>query len=81
MLGDFNRRLSAVNDVVWADLDDQEPIDLRMASECIGPSCDPRYNSFIDYIVLAGADAATFREWTVTGERLLDHCAISVDIR
>ncbi|MCR6645877.1 MAG: endonuclease/exonuclease/phosphatase family protein [Terricaulis sp.] len=82
VMGDFNRRLSSAEDSLWADLNDGDPRPLRLASGRQGPNCDPRYTTFIDYIVTAERDAPwAFREWLFEGENLSDHCAVSVDIQ
>lgn len=83
VLGDFNRRLAAPGDRVWSEWDDSDPAnaDLSLAAGASGPQCDPRYNQFIDHIVLdrrATSSAAGFHEWTYSGARLSDHCAVSV---
>jgi len=85
VLGDVNRRLSAPGDRIWAEWDDGEPVnaDLTLASGAARPQCDPRYDQFIDHIVLdrrASVGASGFREWTFGGARLSDHCAISVEL-
>lgn len=82
VLGDFNRRLAMPGDPIWADLDDGDPADLALASSGAPASCDPRYPAFIDHIVTrAGVvQAGSFREWPFDGERLSDHCPISVSV-
>lgn len=82
VLGDFNRRLSLAEDSLWADLNDGDPQPLRLASGLQGPQCDPRFRTFIDYIVTADLGSPwAFREWLFDGENLSDHCAVSVDIQ
>lgn len=83
VLGDFNRRLANAGDRIWADWDDGAPagLDLVLAAGDAAPRCDPRYNAFIDHIVLdrrAAATASGFREWTFETARLSDHCAVSI---
>lgn len=84
ILGDFNRRLALADDPVWAVLDGPVgPTDLSLAAGKTPPSCDPRYTSFIDHIVVDPRIAAgkmAFSELRYTGERLSDHCAVSIDI-
>lgn len=87
VLGDWNRRLALPDDAVWSEIDDGEPAnaDLRLAGAEIRPACDPRYDSFIDHIVLdkrAGADMVQFREIQyATGEKhYSDHCPVVVTI-
>jgi len=85
VLGDFNRRLAAPSDRVWSELDDGEPInaDLAYASGARTAGCDPRYPQFIDHMVLdrtAAAGVGEFQEHVYVGERLSDHCAISVEV-
>ncbi len=82
VLGDFNRRLTMTDDVVWADWDDGSPVnaDLALASGDQSARCNPRYRDFIDFVVLdrrAGADLEAFEEKTFEGEPLSDHCAVS----
>lgn len=87
VLGDFNRRLSVPGDVVWAEIDDADPpnSDLALAAGSRGPKCDPRFNSFIDHIVLdrrATGDLIGFEELIYdTGRRLSDHCPIVARVR
>ncbi|MGN6690284.1 MAG: endonuclease/exonuclease/phosphatase family protein [Sphingopyxis sp.] len=87
VLGDWNRRLGLADDAVWAEIDDGEPAnaDLRLADQGISPKCDPRYDSFIDHIVLdkrAGADMLAFSETLYApGEKhYSDHCPVSVTL-
>jgi hypothetical protein len=67
VLGDWNRRLALPGDAIWAGIDDGEPAnaDLRLAGAGVRPTCDPRYDSFIDHVVLdkrAGEDMVLFSE-------------------
>ena len=87
VLGDWNRRLSLPGDLVWTEIDDGVPrnADLHLADEGRRPACDPRYNSFIDHIVLdrrAAADLEGFAETVYApGEtHYSDHCPISVTL-
>lgn len=85
ILGDFNRRLAMLNDVVWADWDDDAPAhaDLALASGDRTAACNPRYRDFIDFIVLdrrATADFTGFEEKTFEGDGLSDHCAIAATV-
>lgn len=87
VLGDWNRRLSLPGDRVWSDIDDSDPAnaDLRLADDGKSPGCDPRYDSFIDHVVLdrrAGGDLLEFTETLYApGEaHHSDHCPISVTI-
>ncbi|MGL3822810.1 endonuclease/exonuclease/phosphatase family protein [Sphingopyxis sp. R3-92] len=85
VLGDWNRRLGVEGDRVWTEIDDGAPAnaDLRLADAGAAPKCDPRYDSFIDHIVLdrrAGADMLGFAE-TLYGDgtkHYSDHCPVSV---
>jgi endonuclease/exonuclease/phosphatase family metal-dependent hydrolase len=85
--GDFNRRLEAEGDPVWAGLNDGDPAGLHIAGAGTGPSCDPRYTAFIDFLVLNDAARArkvdgSFRETTYdTPARPSDHCPVSISIR
>ena len=88
VLGDWNRRLALPQDPVWTDIDDGDPAnaDLRLADAGTPPTCDPRYDSFIDHIVLdrrAGLDLLSFSETLYAkGEKhASDHCPISVSLR
>lgn len=87
ILGDWNRRLGVPGDPLWQDIDDGDPAnaDLRLADEGVGPKCDPRYDSFIDHIVLdkrAAADTIGFAETLYApGEKhFSDHCPVAVTI-
>jgi endonuclease/exonuclease/phosphatase family metal-dependent hydrolase len=88
ILGDWNRRLALSGDQVWAEIDDHEPAnaDLRLADAGKPPACDPRYDSFIDHIVLdrrAGAKMLALQEARYApGEKhYSDHCPVSVTLR
>ncbi|AXE63958.1 hypothetical protein BBF93_06790 [Hyphomonas sp. CACIAM 19H1] len=84
--GDFNRRLETAGDPVWARLNDGVPTGLHIAGAGTGPSCNPRYTDFIDFLVLndaafAGKRAGSFRETTYDpGDQPSDHCPISVEL-
>ncbi|MBY8823215.1 endonuclease [Sphingomonas colocasiae] len=87
VLGDWNRRLALAGDSVWREIDDAEPAnaDLRLADDGVPPGCDPRYDSFIDHIVLdrrAGAAMTGFAETRyAAGEKhYSDHCPVSVTL-
>jgi endonuclease/exonuclease/phosphatase family metal-dependent hydrolase len=87
VLGDWNRRLALAGDSVWTDIDDGEPLhaDLRLAGAGTPPACDPRYDSFIDHIVLdrrAGADMLVFSEvpYAPGGKHYSDHCPVTVTL-
>lgn len=87
VLGDWNRRLALPDDTIWQEIDDKDPAnaDLRLADHGRTPGCDPRYDSFIDHIVLdkrAGAAMRAFTEVTyAAGEKhYSDHCPIAVTI-
>lgn len=85
--GDFNRRLEADGDPVWAGLNDGDPAQLHIAGAGTGPACNPRYTEFIDFLVLNEAALAqkvegSFVETTYdTPERPSDHCPVSISIR
>lgn len=88
VLGDWNRRLALAGDPVWRAIDDADPAnaDLRLADEGTPPGCDPRYDSFIDHIVLdrrAGEAMVTFNEarYPDGSEHYSDHCPIAVTLR
>lgn len=87
VMGDWNRRLALAGDSVWNEIDDAEPVDadLRLAGDGVSPGCDPRYDSFIDHVVLdkrAGADMIGFVETRYAeGEKhYSDHCPVSVTL-
>jgi len=85
--GDFNRRLEADGDPVWAGLNDGTPASLHIAGAGTGPACNPRYTEFIDFLVLNDRARArkvegSFRETTYdTPARPSDHCPVSITIR
>ncbi|MDT7529057.1 endonuclease [Sphingopyxis sp. SE2] len=88
VLGDWNRRLALPGDAVSQDIDDAEPAnaDLHLADEGKAPGCDPRYDSFIDHIVLdkrAAADLSGFSETLyASGQKhYSDHCPVAVTLR
>ena len=87
VLGDWNRRLALPNDRVWTDIDDGDPAnaDLRLADDGVPPACDPRYDSFIDHIVLdrraAGRMLAFAETRYAPGEKhYSDHCPVSITL-
>lgn len=87
VLGDWNRRLGLPGDLLWSEIDDGEPenADLRLADAGQPPKCDPRYDSFIDHIVLdkrAAADMGEFRETLYEPEEkhYSDHCPVTVTL-
>jgi endonuclease/exonuclease/phosphatase family metal-dependent hydrolase len=87
VLGDWNRRLASPGDLFWAEIDDGKPAnaDLRLADAGTSPACDPRYDSFIDHIVLdrrAGADILAFTETRYAGgeKHYSDHCPVEVTL-
>jgi len=87
VLGDWNRRLGLAGDAVWTEIDDGEPAnaDLRLADQGISPTCDARYGSFIDHIVLdrrAATDMISFAEtlYDSGGKHFSDHCPVSVTL-
>jgi len=88
VLGDWNRRMSGPGDQVWRELDDGDPVnaDLRLTDAGTSPGCDPRFDSFIDHIVLdrrAGRQMTAFHEARYAqGEKhFSDHCPIAVTLR
>jgi len=87
VLGDWNRRLAQPGDSVWREIDDAEPAnaDLHLADQGRPPACDPRYDSFIDHIVLdkrAAADLTHFTEEVYApGEKhYSDHCPVAITL-
>ena len=84
ILGDFNRRLALGDDWAWSELSpESSPLDLLTAD--LDTQCDPRFEEFIDHIVLDAAAAALLipestREWPRHGDHP-DHCAISTDLQ
>lgn len=88
VLGDWNRRLGLPGDPLWAEIDDGNPenADLHLADQGIAPKCDPRYDSFIDHVVLDRRAAASLQSFTETryaeGEpHYSDHCPIAVSLK
>lgn len=87
VLGDWNRRLALPGDPVWAEIDDAVPAnaDLSLADDGVPPGCDPRYDSFIDHIVLdkrAAGNMTAFAETRYApGEKhYSDHCPVTVTL-
>ncbi|MEJ5979314.1 endonuclease/exonuclease/phosphatase family protein [Novosphingobium sp. PS1R-30] len=87
VMGDWNRRLAIPKDAVWAAIDDSVPAnaDLRLADDGVPPACDPRFDSFIDHVVLdrrAGRDMRSFSEVRYAeGEKhYSDHCPVMVTL-
>ena len=84
ILGDFNRRLAVSDDWAWRALSpESSPLDLLTAD--LESRCDPRFEEFIDHIVLDAAAAALLvrgstREWRRHDDHP-DHCAVSADLR
>jgi len=84
--GDFNRRLETAADPVWTGLNDGVPGSLHIAGAGTGPSCNPQYSDFIDFLVLnaaalAGKRAGSFRETLYDpGDQPSDHCPISMEL-
>ena len=83
ILGDFNRRFAVSDDRAWRALSpESSPLELLTAD--LEFQCDPRFDEFIDHIVL-DADAAALlvpestREWPRHGDHP-DHCAVSADL-
>ena len=57
ILGDFNRRLALSDDWAWRELSpESSPLDLL--TEDLESQCDPRFEEFIDHIVLDASAAA-----------------------
>jgi endonuclease/exonuclease/phosphatase family metal-dependent hydrolase len=94
VLGDFNRRLTQLNDQVWADLDDGEPTnaDLTTVTQDMPISCrDNKYTEFIDHIlvdrrVLPWVDRTSFRQVTyrqadkAVWDQISDQCPVLVEL-
>ena len=84
ILGDFNRRLAVRDDWAWRELSPKSsPLDLLTAD--IETQCDPRFEHFIDHIVLDPTAAALLvpestREWPRQDDHP-DHCAVSTDLQ
>ena len=84
ILGDFNRRLTIEGDWAWAELS-PESSPLELLTDNLEYDCAPRYEYFIDHIVL-DADAAEWlvpnspREW-LRDTHHPDHCAVSADLQ
>lgn len=86
VLGDWNRRIAAPGDPVWAELDDGDPAnaDLTLADQGIKPRCDPRFQDFIDHVALdkrAAQDLRSFAEIPyATTTHYSDHCPVMVTL-
>lgn len=85
VLGDWNRRLALSRDAIWTEIDDGDPAnaDLGLADAGAQPGCDPRYDSFIDHIVLDKRAATGLTGFSETryapGEKhYSDHCPVAV---
>ena len=84
ILGDFNRRLAVSDDWAWRALSpESSPLDLLTAD--LESQCDPRFEEFIDHIVLDDDAAALLvrgstREWRRHADHP-DHCAVSADLQ
>ena len=84
ILGDFNRRLAISDDWAWRVLSPESSL-LGLLTADIETRCDPRYEEFIDHIVLDPTAAALLvpgstREWHRHDDHP-DHCAVSTDLR
>ena len=85
ILGDFNRRLALSDDWAWRELSpESSPLELLTAD--FKAQCDPRFEEFIDHIVLDAAAAALLvpestREWPRHDDHHPDHCAVSADLQ
>ena len=83
ILGDFNRRFAVRDDWAWRELSpESSPLDLLTAD--LESRCDPKYEEFIDHIVLDDDAAALLvpestREWPRHDDHP-DHCAVSADL-
>lgn len=90
VLGDWNRRIAARDDVFYAEIDDNEPAgaDLTIASGNQAASCKARYREFIDHIVLGTKATArmvpgSFEEYRYDrpeDQHPSDHCPISIRV-
>ncbi len=87
VLGDWNRRLALPGDPVWTEIDDGQPTnaDLSLADAGTRPGCDPRYDSFIDHIVLDKRAATALTNFSerpyAAGEKhYSDHCPVTVTL-
>ena len=84
ILGDFNRRFAVEDDRAWTTLSPgSSPLELLTAD--ITYDCAPRFDEFIDHIVL-DADAVALLVPNSTHEWLRDtlhpdHCAVSADLQ
>ena len=84
ILGDFNRRLAVRGDWAWTELSPaSSPLHLLTVDS--ETQCDPRFDQFIDHIVLNPTAAALLvpestREWPRQDDHP-DHCAVSADLQ
>lgn len=94
VLGDFNRRLNQTGDLVWEELDDEDPenADLTAVTQDMPVSCrDNQFTEFIDHIVfdkraIAFVDRSSFRHVTFrqadkpVWNQISDHCPVVVEM-
>lgn len=91
ILGDWNRRLSSKGDQFFGTLDRPQLAwgDLSLTDPGTGATCDPRFQEFIDHIVVSPAVAgrvvaASFSEYKYPGtgaRHPSDHCPVSVLVK
>ncbi len=94
VLGDFNRRLNQPLDVVWADLDDAQPLnaDLTAITENMPIACQSdKFTEFIDHLVFdrrssAWVETSSFRHLTYrqqdkeVWDKISDHCPVVIEL-
>ncbi len=82
ILGDFNRRLAEKDDWAWRLLNSNEN-HLKLLTESHTASCDPRFDTFIDHIVIDSLATKLYQENSFQeGPRVAehpDHCAVAAD--
>lgn len=88
VLGDWNRQLAKPRDPFWAAIDDKDPLnaDLTLTDEGTPPKCDPRYNAFIDHVVLDRRAAEAFgsfseRPYLADENHYSDHRPVVVTLK
>jgi endonuclease/exonuclease/phosphatase family metal-dependent hydrolase len=83
--GDLNRRLELPDDQLWQQINASAG-PLHIAGMGIGPTCFPRFTTFIDFFVLNDAargmkPTGAFQEITFSqGPPASDHCPIVIEL-
>ena len=94
LLGDFNRRFNLPDDIIWAEIDDQDPPNADLETVTNGrpfSCCDYGYTEYIDHIVfdkrsIAWVDTSSFQQISFrqddeeVWDKLSDHCPVVIEI-